>query len=166
MPSEVIIDRIFTELPDVEKQEIFDLLLLAAAGKDEGTSTLKSKAPPLPASERSTSIWNRIFSPSQPETTRQTYTIEELLRHGASVDCRDITASTPLMRAARIGSTANALALRNADVNYINRDGESALTIACENNHQDVALYLIGRQADVSQSYRFGNLSCNPLLSG
>ncbi len=163
MPSDVTIDRIFTELPDAEKQEILGLLLLAAAGKNAGTSTLKSKAPPLLAPETSNGFWNRIFGSSQPKKTRQTYTIAELLQLGASVDYCSTTGLTPLMRAASIGSTDNASALHNANVNYINRDGESALTIACDNNHRDVALYLIGQGADVNRSYSFDNLSFNPL---
>lgn len=72
---------------------------------------------------------------------------EELIRHGADVNARRRDGNTYLMHAARAGRMAvvEFLLAEGADPRLENDDGYTALDLAKENNHPEIAVLLEGR---------------------
>ena len=69
--------------------------------------------------------------------------------------CRDSTGSDPTARAALLGAV-RALLDRGADTLYADAAGWTALMLACQEGHRDVAELLLDRGADVEQAWQDG----------
>ena len=74
-----------------------------------------------------------------------------LLARGANVDAADDQGTTPLMDAARgnIGEVVSILLEHRAAVNLQNKEQQSALMIAAEEGHTQIAEQLLAKGADV-----------------
>jgi len=84
--------------------------------------------------------------------------ISHLLNHGATVNIRDRSHSTPLHYAVRRGNAeiVSMLLDRGAKVHYQDRYGYTPLHWACEKGHLDIVKILEARGADMSMKDTFG----------
>lgn len=85
-------------------------------------------------------------------------TMEKLLEFGVDINVQDKSGRTPLYYAAYYGNWAVAQVLvgNNAELNLVNKKGESALVAACRKHHEKIVLDLIAAKADVKIRSSFG----------
>ncbi|KAL7069875.1 hypothetical protein ACQ4LE_010880 [Meloidogyne hapla] len=86
--------------------------------------------------------------------------VQELLDKGADINAPDERGATPLHRAASKGNkrTVNLLLgyKNKLQINLVNREGDTALHLACEDDQQEVAILLANCGANISKTNREG----------
>lgn len=90
--------------------------------------------------------------------------LEYLVSHGGNVNSRDPEGYTPLLRCADTGSqyadlysgSIDYLIARGADVNAVNRDGDSAMHLAAKSNSPKIVKSLLAAGANVNSKNNSG----------
>lgn len=85
-------------------------------------------------------------------------TVEKLIEYGASVNVKDKDGRTPLYYACHYGNlqVAQLLVDKHAQLNDVNKEGETALIASCRKHRHDIVPYLIKAGSDVKIQSSFG----------
>ena len=107
------------------------------------------------ATLRSVVLCVKIYSPSMQASKGFLSILRQLLQHGAKVNAKDNTGSTPLHRAAGSGQAEAVQVLveeGNAKVDSKDKTGATPLFVAVSCREANIAIYLASRGADVEVS--------------
>lgn len=117
--------------------------------------SLRRNIPYLQQQKLNQLLFRALQDPNAEVISRgKTHTLEELLEAGAEVDSLNSSNETPLMWIAKHPykdeefKKLKTLIHQGAKINFFNKDGDTALTIAAANGHEEVVKTLIENGAD------------------